>query len=173
MITSEFYNKTNAFLSTIGEGGKSWKWLFDQFQLSENHRYALRNGFKEPSLVLIFKVAVILREHGCNIFSPKQIIPTPFSVKLADRLTVSDNVNELCDRHIISASDIYNTEICPKNTVLNILRKSSFPRYDALQKLLPFFEKKGIVSKVSDFIYFPAWGENAFSYLEYRNKYKL
>jgi len=170
-MESEFYTKTLAFLTTISEEGKDWNWLFDQFQLSKNYRDSLRNGTKTPSGDLIYKTAFIIKEHGCNIFSPKQIMPLDFSISHTSMSVFSNNIAELCERYNISANEIY-PKFAAKNTILSIIRKDRLGSHKILTKMFPFFQKYGI-SKVSDFVYYKAWGEEPFTFLEYRKKYKL
>ena len=170
-MESDFYKKTIPFLAKIGEGGKEWEWLFDHLQLSKNYKDSLRNGIKTPSGDLICKTAFILKDHGCNIFSPKQVMPFEFSASHTSISIFANNIAELCEKFRISANDIY-PKLAAKNTILGIIRKDRLASFKVLSRLLPYFKKHNI-NKVSDFVYFPAWGEGPFTFLEYRNKYKL
>lgn len=172
MKTSDFYNKIIPFLSTIGEAGKTWDWLFDNLDFSKNYRDSLRNGIRLPSPITVYDIAVFLKEKGCNIFTPKQILPVPFSVKQGNPKIFTNNITELADKYGISATQIY-PEFAAKNTILGILREERSAGYNVLKRMMPLFKEHGQIKQVADFVYFPKWGEKAFTFIEYRGKYKI
>jgi len=168
---SEFYTKTFSFLSTIGERGKNFYWLMEKMKISGSHSTSLNNGNKSPSAKLIHDSAIILKEFGCNIFTPKQILPGNYGVKSSSGY-FQNNIQELMKKYDIDANELYNNNVIAKNTLLRLMKQENVISLQSLIKIANFFLKKKLIEDKYDLIYFPKWGETSFTYIKYKKKYK-
>jgi hypothetical protein len=175
MNNKTFIQIVKAYLVTVN---KDREWLLSQTGFTVMAWRNWANGFKNPSLDAINSIALVLKNVGANIWTPKQLMPEGMTFGFDKSKVAACNIPYLCETYRVSASDIYNETKyqLPKNSVLNVISKKIGPGSENLNKFANFFIKtgKGNIKSAADLIYFPVpWGETEKSYLEIRGKIKL
>lgn len=170
-----FMEIVTAYLVTVN---KDRDWLLEKTQFTAIAWRNWANGFKNPSLDAINSIALVLKNAGANIWTPKQLMP-PDMVFSFDRTKVARcNIKWICDSYGVSLTDIYNDPRfkLAKNSVINVLTNDKQPNYANLVKFTEALKKlnKGNIKSPIDLLYFPVpWAETEKSYIDIRNKIKL
>ncbi|MBV5313816.1 MAG: hypothetical protein JZU47_11005 [Prolixibacteraceae bacterium] len=175
MSNKTFIQIVEAYLVTIN---KDREWLLQQTGFTAIAWRNWANGFKNPSLDAINSIALVLKNSGANIWTPKQLMPSDMVFSFDRSKVARCNVKWICDSYSISMPDLYNEPKfgLAKNSVINILSNDKQPNYANIVKFAEAFKKlnKGNVKSAIDLLYFPIpWAETEKSYIDIRNKIKL
>lgn len=174
-MTKTFIEIVQAYLVTVN---KDREWLLQQTGFTAIAWRNWANGFKNPSLDTINSIALVLKNAGANIWTPKQLM-TPDIVFSFDRTKVARcNIKFICESYGVSMTELYNDARfkLAKNSVVNVITHEKQPNYANLVKFTEAFKKlnKGNIKSPVDLVYFPIpWAETEKSYIDIRGKIKL
>lgn len=171
---TQFIHILEAYCTTLG---KPLSWLVEQAEIKPAAFNNWKNGFRNPSLDSISRMALILKNQGANIWTPKQLIPVGLVFSAGDATTANCNIAHLLNLHAIAPPQVYNDPRfeLSKMTVLNTINGSN-PNTKNLQKWVKVFQLLNIgkIETPLDLVYFPIpWGETPDSYIQIRGKIKL